>query len=190
MQVRKILKFISPSCGHTFAREYFPLYTEEADFWKALVLDEGENARTLVMDWITQGKYAKQFNLGKLLNSLIPEGFLLKDECDTQFFKVYAESCRLILEKALDSALEQMTGVLLERENLYAPERFLKLYLSVAALQNQIPAFLYGNIRLAYFYLDEKRFEDCRGIVNNLEEMGAGEHEEVQALHRELERLA
>ena len=189
-QIRTILRYVSPDCADGFALEYRDLYIAEASFWTILMQNDRDGARTKVLEWITRDKYTHSFDLGKLLNHLIPEGFLLKNEQDTQFFKTYAESCRLIFENSLDSALEEMTGTLLENGKLYAEERFLKLYLSIAALQNQIPAFLYGNIRLAYFYFDEKRFDDCCSLLDGLEEMGAGEHEDVLQLRQALEKVS
>lgn len=188
--IRSILQFISPNCANAFALEYTMLYAAEPTFWTALMRDEQEKAQSIVMDWIAQGKYSKQFNLGKLINSLIPDGFLLKNEVDKRFFRTYSESCRLILNNSLEDALEQMTGTLLESETLYAEERFLQLYLSVAALQNQVAAFFYGNVRLASFYFGEGRFEACRAVLCDLEEMGAGEHEDVLALRHALESVS
>ena len=188
-QIRSILQFISPNCANAFALEYKTLYTTEPTFWTALMRDEHENAQSIVMDWIAQGKYSKQFNLGELINSLIPDGFLLKNEVDKRFFRTYSESCRLILNNSLEDALEQMTGTLLDSETLYAEERFLQLYLSLAALQNQVAAFFYGNVRLASFYFHERRFEECRAVLRDIDEMGAGEHEDVLALRRALENI-
>lgn len=186
-QLRQILQFIAPACAEAFSLEYIGLYAAELSFWTAMLTNDHETAISAVMDWIDQRKYTKQFDLGKLLNRLIPDGFLLKDECDTRFFSTYAESCRLVLENRLDSALEQMTGILLENDTLYAEDRFLKLYLSIAALQNQIPAFLYGNIRLAYLCFNEGRYDECSSILNDLDEMGAGEQDEILELRRALE---
>ena len=93
----------------------------------------------------------------------------------------------LILGENYSEALEQMTGVLLERERVYGEEVFLTAYLSVAALENEIPAFLYGKIRLAAFYLDEGKKDACKMILDELSEMGAGEHEDVLFLRAEME---
>lgn len=188
-QIRKILKFIAPSCANAFSLEYRNLYAAEYLLWTALLKDEWETAVSTVMDLIATGRYSDRFDLGGLLNSMIPDGFLLKDESDIQFYQSYAEGCRLILTNELESALDHITGILLENDALYAEERLLKLYLSIAALQNQIPAFLYGNIRLAYLCYNEGRYEECRGIVNDLEDMGAGEHEDLMVLKAALDSL-
>ena len=88
-----------------------------------------------------------------------------------------------------DRVLDTMTGVLLEKDKLYSEEIFLSIYLSLAALENEIPAFLYGKIRLAAFLLHEGRKEECGAILDELSEMGAGEHEDVLFLRKEMERL-
>lgn len=188
-RLRKVFQFIAPTCVAAFSVKYIHIYAAEESFWIALITDDRETAVSTLIDWISQGKYTEQFDLGKLLNSLIPDGFLLKDESDTQFFKMYAESCRMILKNDLDSALEQMTGILLENDDLYAEDRYLKLYLSIAALQNQISAFLYGNIRLAYLYFDQGKYDECRSILNDLEEMGAGDSDDVVALKKALDEM-
>lgn len=187
--VRRILRFISPDCADAFAMEYRMLYAQENSLWIDLLNNNRETALSTVLDWIAQNKYCNQFDLDKLANSLISQGSLLKNVFDAQFFRIYPECCQMILKTALDAALDQMTGVLLENEVLYAEERFLTLFLSIAALKNQIPAFLYGNIRLAYLYFNENRLDDCRKVLNDLDEMGAGEHEDVLQLRRTLEKL-
>lgn len=79
--------------------------------------------------------------------------------------------------------------MLLENEKLYEGERFLNVYLSLAALENKVPAFLFGKLQLAKLLLRAGRREESRAIAEELAEMGL-ENEEFSALCRELEQIA
>ena len=71
------------------------------------------------------------------------------------------------------AALDRMTALLLENTLLNSEEAFLRLYLTLAAVENQIPAFLFGKFRLAELCRRENRLEECRSLLAELAEMGA-----------------
>ena len=77
-----------------------------------------------------------------------------------------------------------MTEILFSGNELNCAEDFLNLYVTLAALENHVEAFLFGNIQKAYLFVDEKRFDEARQIVNDLVEMGAGESEDVIELQK------
>lgn len=79
--------------------------------------------------------------------------------------------------------------MLLGNKNLYEGERFLNVYLSLAALENKVPAFLFGKLQLAKLLLCAGRREESRAVAEELAEMGL-ENEEFAALCRELEQIA
>lgn len=84
------------------------------------------------------------------------------------------------------SALEEMTGLLLDHQVSGGKEPFLQLYISLAALEEQAPAFVFGKLQLAWLYLRQNCGEECRAAVAELAEMGI-DNEELDALRRELE---
>ena len=81
-----------------------------------------------------------------------------------------------------EQQLNKMTEILFSGSELNCPEDFLNIYIKLAALENRVEAFLFGNIQKAYLFLDENRKNEARQIVNDLVEMGAGESEDVVAL--------
>ena len=180
-----VLKALRPGCGAAATADMLQLFQREYTLMEALINDDRDALICGLLDLIVQKKYNKQFDLGAALNSLLQDT-LLRDVKDARFFRTHAESCRLLIFESNTAALEQMTGVLLDSKRVYAEEEFLSVYLSLAALENQVPAFLFGNIRLATLYLNEGRKEDCRAVLDDLTEMGSGEHEEVIALRESL----
>ncbi|HJJ87508.1 MAG TPA: hypothetical protein O0X17_04130, partial [Methanocorpusculum sp.] len=184
-----VATLVFPNCRSLVVTDFVQLILLYQPVLIAVIEDDLKKLLTALMD-IIEKQEAKQFDLGALLNDLLPDSCLLKGETDSCYYQTYAESCRLLMDNSLESALEQMTGMLLESDKLYAEDRFLKLYLSIAALQNQIPAFLYGNIRLAYLCFNEERYDECHTILRDLEEMGVREHEDVLALRRALESVS
>ena len=184
--LKVILKKISPCCEPAVTADTVPLFVRETGLLAALMKNDRDKLLAKLFALISEKKYTKQFDLGAVLGSVIPEKTLLSGITDIRFFRTYAQSCQQILTEEYAGALDTMTGILLEKDKLYGEETFLTIYLSLAALENEIPAFLYGNVRLADFYLCEKRYEECRTVLDDLTEMGAGEHEDVVALREQL----
>ena len=58
--------------------------------------------------------------------------------------------------------------------------------MTLAALDNQAPAFVFGKLQLAELYLSQGRREECRAAVDELAEMGV-DNEELIALRQGLE---
>ena len=79
-----------------------------------------------------------------------------------------------------------MTGLLFEGKSRYEVERFMDIYLSLAALENHAPAFAFGKLQLAKLYLQQGRQEECSAVITELAEMGL-DNDELMALRRELE---
>ena len=151
--------------------------------------DNSDQMMSQLLDMVSAGKYAHMPCLTACLQMLGSGNPLLAGIDNLEFIQCYRDLYWMLWQERNDTVLDIMTGMLLDNNIDAAEEVFLVVYLHLAAFQNQVSAFLYGNIRLAYFYFDEKRFEDCRGIVSDLEEMGAGEHDEVLALQRKLESI-
>jgi len=117
----------------------------------------------------------------QLITLLAMKSMTSDEEAENAFavLKVIAPLCKSEFRM---SVLESLAGALMGDGSPLSEETFLDLFLTLAALENQVPAFLLGKIRLAQFYLKNERIEDCRAVLDDLTEMGAGDHEEVVAL--------
>lgn len=186
-KINSVLKTLAPHCAASIQPTDLRLFIQDAVLQKLLREDNREHLARQIMDLIAQKKYIKQYDLGRMLCGLISDTSPLHGISDTRFFRKYSESCALILKKQYSDALEQMTGVLFQNDKLYAGETFLNLYLTLAALENESSAFLFGKVRLAQLYSLQKRFPECRTIVTELEEMGLTDSEELDALRLNLE---
>lgn len=182
----KVLQTLSPKCCEVAWSENLGLFAKETVLCDALQKDDWEQMICQLMELIVQKRYSKQYNLGQILRYLIPAKTPLEGMADTRFFRKYADICMLVLSENYPAALDQMTGLLLEGKKLYATEEFLKLYLSLAALEEEIPAFLFGKTRLALFYFRQGKREECQALADELAEMGL-DSEELSELHRALE---
>ncbi len=178
-----VLEFINeflPKCAKAFKFELMPLFIKEDLFWDAFVRDDSDKMLDLVLDFIdTKSAYRRTYNLPQIVINLLPEGTPVSDIENEKFFNLYAGICKMVLALQNKDALEKMTEILFSGNELNCPEDFLNLYVTLAALENHIEAFLFGNIQKAYLFVDEKRFDEARQIVNDLVEMGAGESEDV-----------
>lgn len=181
-----VLQVLAPKCCGVVQAGNLGLLAKEAGLRGALKRDDWEQMVCQLMELIVQKRYTKQYDLGQMLNSLIPSKTPLEGITDTRFFREYAEICMLILSENYSAALEQMTGLLLEGEELYAAEVFLKLYLSLAALEEQAPAFLFGKLQLAWLYLRQNRQEECQAVADELTEIGL-DSEDLTELRQVLE---
>lgn len=182
----EILHFLSPRCCKAVRIENLALFSREPDLFDALQRDDWDGLVCQLMGLIAQKRYSKQYDLGEMLEDMIPDKTPLKGVTDTRFFREYADICMLILCENYAAALDQMTGLLLEKKKLYTAEQFLELYLSLAALEDQAPAFLFGKLRLAELYLHQDRLKECRAVADELMEIGV-DNEELSELRQALE---
>ena len=72
-----------------------------------------------------------------------------------------------------------MTIILLSGNEPDCPEDFFNLYIKVATIEKHVEIFLLGSIKKASFFINEKRYDEARQVVDNLIKMGAGDREDV-----------
>ena len=183
------LQTILPHCGQAVTEENFSLFTREAELMAALRKDDPDALAKHLLHLITTKRYAKQYNLGEILQILAREKPLLSWISNIGFIRKYPEIYWMIWQEQTLEALDIMTELLLENRVQSTEEEFLQLYLSAAALLEQIPAFLFGKMKLAQSYLRQRRTEDCQAILNELEKMGMEENEELADIRRKLASL-
>ena len=82
--------------------------------------------------------------------------------------------------------LDGMAGFLMDGKVSGGRETFLELFISLAAMENQIPAFIIGKMQLADLYFRQNRREECRSIILDLTKMRV-ENDELSSLRQELE---
>lgn len=186
-KLQQVLQILYPQCGVLLSFEIFALCQRDSAMFAALEQDDPAQLRECILSLIEQRKYTKQYDLGAMMAALIPEGTLLSGIQDARFFRTYADLCRHILAEEYVEALDMITDWLMEGQALYNAETVLRLYLMLAALMEVVPAYLFGNIRLAELYLREGRLDECSALLADLQDMGAGEHEEVMAIRQALE---
>lgn len=163
------------NCKDVFEPELMPLFIKEPTMWDAFIRDEAEEMLNVTLDLIDKNpKYRREYNLPEVVKKLIPEGTPVSEIKDEKFFNLYAGICKMVLDLQNTEALEKMTEILFSGNELNCPEDFLNLYVTLAALENHVEAFLFGNIQKAYLFIDEKRLDEAKQIVNDLVEMGAG----------------
>ncbi len=169
-----------------FDFELLSLFVEEEDFWKILIVGDKKILQGFALDLIGESNVNSSQKLASLIKKLLPENTLLSGVKSEEFFSYYVDVTRLVLALQNTEALSEMTEILFSGNELNCPEDFLNLYVTLAALENHVEAFLFGNIQKAYLFIDEKRFDEAKQIVNDLVEMGAGETDDVVELIRML----
>lgn len=185
-ELQTVFQVLSPQCYRAVQARNLGLFAREPILQETLQKDDRDGLISCLMELICQKQYSKQYDLGQMLCALIPPGTPLEGMTDTRFFREYAEVCMFVLCENYTAALEQMTGLLFNKKKLYATERFLTLYISLAALEEQAPAFVFGKLQQSYLYLAQGRMEECRDAVDELTEMGV-ENEELDQIRWELE---
>lgn len=183
-----VLQFLAPQCCGVAQAESLGILGKETELRNALQQDDWDQMVCRLMELIVQKRYSKQYDLGQMLGALIPAKTPMEGITDTRFFREYSDICMLVLSENYSAALDQMTGLLLEGKEMYAAERFLELYLSLSALEEQVPAFLFGKTQLAWLYLRQNRLSESRAIVAELEEIGLEDNENLKELCRCLEK--
>ncbi|MDE7010152.1 MAG: hypothetical protein K2O93_02990, partial [Oscillospiraceae bacterium] len=186
--VERILTAVSPSCGRAVMEDAFPLFLKEKPLLDALLRDGRNELAKGLLALVAEGRYVRQYDIPGLLRALAGEDSILAGIDDSGFIRKYQDVYWKLWTNQIESALDIMTGLLLEDRVRSGKETFLQLYLSAAAVEGEVSAFLFGNIRLAELYLQEKRYDECRRILADLESMGLAEHEEITAIRAELER--
>lgn len=179
------LKVLAPRCCDAALKD-IGLFLKDTESMQALLHDDGDSLLQRLIYLIEKKQYIKQFNLCSMLSSLIPNKSPMHIVTNDQFFARYSVISNLILHEQYFEALDKMTEYLLKKEDIYYEDIFLEIYLTLAALENQVLAFLFGKIRFAKFY-QRKGFEDkCKEVIEELESMGAGEQEDVLYLKQRI----
>ena len=187
---QKAIGGMAPGCAGAVVPGQFAVFAQELDLIDILLKDDLKSMQSLLLNLIDTGKYKGKFDVGKMLLGIIPDSSPLYGIQDAGIFEEYKEICRFILNSASITALDLMTGLLLEGNELPSGEAFLQAYLNLSAQLGQDTAFLFGKIRLAKYYLQNGQTGLCREILGELREMGAENHEEVIQIQAQIDSTA
>lgn len=173
-------------CGQAVTGQNLPLFIQDQDLLQALLRDDPEQLLRLLLALIRENRYIKKYNLPGIVKALAADKPLLCQIEDSAFLRKYTALYLEIWQGETLTALEEMTGLLLEDKISGGAETLLQLYISLAALEEQVPAFLFGKMRLAWLYLRQDRREECLAVADELTEMGL-DSEELTELRQALE---
>ena len=183
-----LLRPLAPDCCEVLTVKGAALFARERDLLPLLFEDNRQALAKRFLELIEKEVEPERYDLGVMLRSVLAEESPLRVVEDVRFFKDHPALTRLVLGSGYLAALDRMTASLLEGGPLKSEEAFLQLYLTLAALEDQASAFLFGKVRLAELYQAQHRREECRTALRDLEEMGAGDLPEAAALRESCER--
>lgn len=184
--LQRALQTLLPFCGPAVTGKNLPVFLSE-EIQEKFLRDDQNGVVDALLDLLPRLPDPQGYGLGTAIGRLAADKLLLFQIDDLAFLMKYPNLYRLVWNGEAERALDQMTGILLGGQVLQAEETFLHLYLNLSAQQGQERAFLFGKIQLACFYCKKRRWAEARDSLAELEEMGAGNMEEVQALRSVLE---
>lgn len=183
-----VTQVLCPQCRSAVRPDTVSFFAGE-DLRALLLADDKKALLCGLLHRLRDGRQAAGPELGNAALALVPEDSPLRTVSNPQFFVEYADLCSLLLEGNYLFRLEDMTGSLMSGRALALPVDYLNLYLTLAVLTEQVPAFLFGKLRLAETYLELGQREPCQAVLRDLEEMGMADNEELRALRRKLQAL-
>lgn len=183
--LRVVTQTLAPHCGQVLCAETLPLFLADKGLLQALIQDEPEAMLQNLLLRIGQAKDKDCNTIAAAIQVLAVNHPLLYQISEANFLRSYTQLYLVVWREETLPALDEMTGLLLENQVTDGKETFLKLYISLAALENQAPAFVFGKFQLAWFLLEQGRKEECRAVAEELMELGV-ENEELSALYQKL----
>lgn len=183
---RAVMQALLPRCGQAVTRQSLSLFVQEQDLLLALLQDNLESLLRRLLALIAENRYVKKYDMSGIVKALAVDKPLLCQIEDAGFLRKYGDIYLKVWRNETLPALEEMTGLLLEGSVSAGKESFLQLYISLAALEEQVPAFIFGKLQLAWLYLQQDRRKECHAIADELTEIGL-ESEELSELRQELE---
>lgn len=183
--LRFLTQLLLPRCGQAVTEGNAAMFLEDTRLVQALLRDEPEPILEILLDRLEKNRGVKKYCIPETVQALAVNNPLLCQIHDGAFLRKYGKLYMSIWRGEYLPTLEEMTGLLLDGRIGGVLETFLALYVSLAAVTEQAPAFIFGKLQLAQFYLRQNRLTECRSILSDLEDMGLSDDEEVlNLLHR------
>lgn len=184
--LRRAIQTLLPRCGIAVTAANLPLFLGEELQAEFLADDRDAVVKTL-LKLLPDIKNPQLYDLGTTIQRLGVDHWLLFQVDDMDFLRTYPDLYLLLWDNKNMEALDRMTGFLLEDKVKQGAETFLKLYIDLAARENQESAFVFGKIRLACLYCYQRCWDKAEAAVLELEDLGLKDIEEVKKLRTELE---
>lgn len=172
-------------CGAAVYSDSARLFLADSVLFDYLINDYRKPMVKYVLSLIEKQRFVKQFDLGEILRRLSQENPFLADVSDVKFLKKFGEIYILVWSEKYFDALDAMTDILLKET--VSSEPFFDLYLSLAASLDYADEFIFGKIKLASFCCAQKRFDYCRDILVELNEMGVEDNDEMLKIKRQVQ---
>ena len=182
--LRAALMLICPNCAPFIAADEIELYARENGLQNALLSDNMTELVDQLLHLISNGAYTKQFDLFKIVERLSADRGAVLEITDNDFVKKYGDIYLLLWQKKYIQALDNMTERLLNKRSL--GETFLQVYLTLAALLESVDEFVFGKVKLAAFYCDQNKKEECRAVLDDLADMGVDDNDEITEIKAKL----
>ena len=167
-----VIQSILPRCVQVVTPVNASLFLEDPLLLQMLLQGDPETLLYGLLTRMERDQVAEKYAIPKMIQTLAADNPLLCQIDDPVFLRKYTGLYQKVWQDGYIDALDEMTGLLLENKVTDGWETFLQLYISLAAIENQVSAFIFGKLQLAMLYLRENRKEECRTVVNELVEMG------------------
>lgn len=172
-------------CGAAVYSDSARLFLADSVLFDYLINDYRKPMVKYILSLIEKQRFVKQFDLGEILRRLSQENPFLADVSDVKFLKKFGDIYLLAWSEKYPDALDAMTDILLKET--VSSEPFFDLYLSLAASLDCADEFIFGKIKLASFCCAQKRFDYCRDILVELNEMGVEDNDEMLNIKRQVQ---
>ena len=158
---------------------------EDPALLRGLSEDDADAVVDNLLKRIERGQGGKRSTVSETIQALAVNQPLLCQIDDGVFLRKYAGIYQKVWQGERIDALEEMTGLLIDNKVSGGRETFLDLFISLSAVENQPQAFVFGKLQLAPLYLRQRRMDECRVLVDELEKMGV-ENDDLDVLKDEL----
>lgn len=182
------LSFYLPHCSKVLAMADADLLGQNDAFFQPLLKDDASLLRDNLLQEFKKSPYRSQEKIVNLLSALTDELPVCKTATTHRFINHFFKIYGYLLHSQHLEALEEMTDLLLNHRVKDAQEVFFQVYLTLAALLQQEPAYLFGKIQMAEYLFSAKHYQEAAQIVAELEKMGLSEHDDVVKLKKKLAR--
>lgn len=184
--LRTAMQLLLPRCGRAVSAANAGLFLEDRQLLQMLLRDDADAVLNIILERLRSNQGVKKYALPETVQALAADNPLLCRINDAVFLRKYGELYEKVWKGECLDALDEMAGLLMDGKVSGGRETFLELFISLAATENQIPAFIIGKMQLADLYFRQNRREECRSIILDLTEMGV-ENDELSGLRQKLE---
>ncbi|MDE6294327.1 MAG: hypothetical protein K2L88_06890, partial [Clostridiales bacterium] len=171
------LALICPNCAPFVSMNEIELYAREGTLQNALFNDNLTELVKQLLSLISKGAYTKQFDLFAIVYRLSANRGLAEEISDHNFIKKYGDIYFMLWQKQYVQALDRTPEILLKEQSL--DETFLQVHLTLAAMLESVDEFILGKVKLAAYYCDQKQIEKCAVVLDDLEDMGVEDNDEI-----------